>query len=58
MHTRAKQKSFRELEIDIILTDFLWQHLQVGHAAIFEELDAVHAIKAVIFDHVEGAVHS
>ncbi len=40
------------------LTDFLRQHLQVGHPVVFEELDAVHAIEAVIFDHVEGAVHS
>lgn len=38
------------------LTDFLGQHLQVGDPAVFEELDSIHAIEAVIFDHVEGAV--
>lgn len=40
-----------------IRTDFLGQHLQVGNPAVFEELNSVHTIKAVIFDHVEGAVH-
>lgn len=42
----------------IKLTNFLWQHLQVGHPGVFEELDAINAVKTVIFDHVEGAVDS
>lgn len=44
-------------QVFLILTDFLGQHLQVGNPAVFEELNSVHTIKAVIFDHVEGAVH-
>lgn len=44
-------------QVVLALTDFLWQHLQVGHPAVFEELNSVHAIKAIIFDHIEGAVH-
>lgn len=40
----------------LVLTDFLGQHLQVGNPAVFEELNSVHTIKAVIFDHVEGDV--
>lgn len=39
------------------LTDFLGQHLQVGDPAVFEELNSIHTIETVIFDHVEGAVY-
>lgn len=39
------------------LTNFLCQDLQVGYPAVFEELDSVDAIEAVIFDHVEGGVY-
>jgi len=42
---------------DVTLTDFLSQHQQVGHPGVFEELNAIHAVKAIIFDHVERAVH-
>lgn len=42
----------------ITLTDFLWQHLQVWHPAVFEQLDAIDAVEAVIFDHIKGAVDS
>lgn len=46
-------------EDDVIaLTNFLWQHLQVGHPIILEELDAVHTVETVVLDHVEGAVYS
>lgn len=44
-------------QVVLVLTDFLRQHLQVGNPAVFEELNSVHTIKAIIFDHVEGAVH-
>lgn len=40
------------------LTNFLCQDLQVGHPAVFEELNSVDTIEAIIFDHVERAVHS
>lgn len=43
-------------QVVLTLTDFLRQHLQVGHPAVFEELNPVHTIEAVIFDHVEGGV--
>lgn len=39
------------------LTNFLWQHLEVGHSTVFEKLDAVDAVKAIVFDHVEGTVN-
>lgn len=39
------------------LTNFLRQHLQVGHPIILEKLDAVHTVEAIVLDHVEGAVH-
>jgi len=35
------------------LTDFLRQHLQVGHAVVLEQLDAVDAVKAVVLHHVQ-----
>lgn len=41
----------------LTLTNFLWQHLQIGHPVIFKELDAVHTVEAIVFDHVKGAVH-
>lgn len=44
-------------QVVLVLTDFLGQHLQVGNPAVFEELNSVHTIKAVIFDHVEGTVY-
>lgn len=52
---KTKYVSIRQ--VVLVLTDFLGQHLQVGNPAVFEELNSVHTIEAVIFDHVEGAVH-
>lgn len=40
------------------LTNFLRQHLQVGHPIILEELDAIHTVETIVLDHVEGAVYS
>lgn len=40
------------------LTNFLWQHLKIGHPVVFEQLNAVNAVKAIIFDHVKGTVNS
>ena len=58
MHTKAKLEYIHDIKRDVVaLTNFLGQHLQVGYPAIFEELDAVYAVEAVIFHHVEGAVH-
>lgn len=39
-----------------LLTNFLSQHLQVGHALIFEQLDAIDTVKAIVFDHEERRV--
>ncbi len=58
MHMQTKENKMSTERDAATLTDFFWQHLQVGHSVVFKELDAVHTIKAVIFDHVEGAVHS
>lgn len=38
------------------LTDFLSEDLQVGDPSIFEELDAVDAVEAVVLDHEQRVV--
>lgn len=37
----------------LLLTNFLSEHLQIRHALIFEQLDAVDTVKAIVFDHEE-----
>lgn len=37
----------------VLLTNLLSEHLQVGHALIFEQLDAVDTVEAIVFDHEE-----
>lgn len=39
-----------------LLTNFLSEHLQVGHTLVFEQLDAVDAVKAIVFYHEERGV--
>lgn len=36
-----------------LLTYFLSEHLQVGHALVFEQFDAVDTVEAIVFDHEE-----
>lgn len=57
--TELSEKQMRGAEDDVTaLTNFLRQHLQVGHPIILEELDAIHTVEAIVLDHVEGCVYS
>lgn len=40
----------------VLLTNFLSQHLEVGHALVFEQLNAVDTVKTIVFDHEERRV--